>query len=472
MASALASKTPRDPCYLLILDMVPNNSQALLAVLPSKTFQNPLPKRQIASMTVMDPLSVTLANALHSGNPLADLAEGVGTRLAVDACLFIGRLRETESITLTLWRAQLRPQVWEICSGLPMAIPSAQLALTLIRQADRADEPDWQERLQQLVEAEDEGNWLAQMRSHLCIPLNTTAEIEGFILLMGQNEGSCPKLTETLEEEVACLMALALHQHHLHQQARRSIDQLRYLNQLKDDFLSTLNHELRTPLTSMMLAIRMLRRPDLTPDRKAMYLDILEQQCSRETALVNDLLTLQTIDSGSTDMTLSSINLNHFLCSLVTAQEEIFSSANLGLCLEMPQRRVTLETEPNHLTRILQELLTNARKYAEPGTVVTLLVESDSAETGNSITLKLINQGTSIQPEELPHIFDKFRRGQGVTQRAIPGTGTGLALVKGLVQQMQGQISVTSQPISQESIWQTCFTLCLPRYAPQSLAIG
>lgn len=423
-------------------------------------------------MTAMDPLTLTLSNALHNDSPLAGLAEGLGSGLGVDACLFMGRHRETEAITLTLWRFQLRPQVWQICSSLPMAIPAAQLALTLIRQADRAQESEWQEQLQQLIEAEAEGAWLAEMRSHLCIPLKTTTEIEGFILLMGQEENFCPKLTEALEEELGCLVALALHQHHLQRQARQSIEQLRYLNQLKDDFLSTLNHELRTPLTSMMLAIRMLRRPDLTPERKAMYLDILEQQCSRETALVNDLLTLQTFESGNADIIRSSVNLNHFLSSLVAAQKDTFDNANLTLSLKIPQRWITLETEPNHLTRILQELLTNARKYAEPGSVVTLWVENDTTGTSDLITLKLLNQGTSIQPEELPHIFDKFRRGQGVTQRAIPGTGTGLALVKGLVQQIQGQISVTSQPTNQESIWQTCFTLCLPQYVPQSLAIG
>ncbi|HEY9880220.1 MAG TPA: GAF domain-containing sensor histidine kinase [Leptolyngbyaceae cyanobacterium] len=452
--------------------MVPNNSQALLAVLPSKLSRDPLPRRQIAPMTAMDPLTRTLASALHHDSALADLMEGLGTRLAADACLFIGRHRETEAITLTLWRSQMRPQVWQISSGLPMANPTAHLALTLIRQADQVNEADWQERLQQLVEAEDESNWLAQMRSRLSVPLKSNAEIEGFILLMGRKKSFAPGLTEVFAEEVSCLVAIALHQHHLQQQARQSIEQLRYLNQLKDDFLSTLNHELRTPLTSMMLAIRMLRRPDLTPDRKAMYLDILEQQCSRETALVNDLLTLQSVESGGTNITLSSINLNHLLRSLVADQKETFDCANLSLSLKMPQRWISLETESTHLTRVLQELLTNARKYAEPGTVVTLLVESNSAETSTPITIKILNQGIGIQPEELPHIFDKFRRGQGVTQRAIPGTGTGLALVKGLVKQLQGQISVTSQPTAQESIWQTCFTLCLPRYVPQSLAIG
>ena len=310
------------------------------------------------------------------------------------------------------------------------------------------------------------------MRSHSITPIGASAETEGIVLLLSRQPYSGKTLHPVTAEEVGVLVALAFHQHHLHQQTRQNLEQLRYLNQLKDDFLSNLNPELRTPLTSMMLAIRMLRRPDLTPERKAMYLDILEQQCAREAGLVNDLLTLQSIEGGTSQISLSALNLNHFLRSLAAAHQDSFDQAKLTLQLNLPQRWITLETEANCLSRIFQELLANACKYADSGTTVTLSADYGPAEAPESVIIRLQSEGVGIEPEELPHIFDKFRRGQGVTQRAIPGTGTGLALAKGLVQQLQGQIFVTSQPIDQKTCWKTCFTIYLPHNAAQSISAG
>ncbi|HEY9736486.1 MAG TPA: HAMP domain-containing sensor histidine kinase [Trichocoleus sp.] len=457
--------------------MVPDNSHVLFAVATSESSPSSLlaSKRQSRGATVAGtaPFTRSLTAALYTDSPLTALAEGLGSQIGADACVFVGRHLETEAVTLVLWQAQFRPQVWQVGAGLPTlaaTAESAQLALRLIRETPQMANNEWRQSLRQLLE-EEEDCWLTRMRSHQLVPIKATAQTEGLIILMAQGNRFRRPIPAALAEELSSLVALAFHQHHLHQQAHHSIEQRRCLNQLKDDFLSTLSHELRTPLTSMMLAIRMLRRPDLTPDRKAMYLDILEQQCLRETSLVNDLLALQTLESGSTPASLLSLNLNHFLRSLLATQQESFGSANLTLQLDLPQRWVTLETEPDHLARICLELLTNARKYAQPGTTVRIAVESDSAEPG-FVVIKLLSEGAGIEPEELPHIFEKFRRGQGVTQRAIPGTGTGLALVKGLVQQMQGQISVTSQPNSQKNLWQTCFTLCLPQHGTQTVGAG
>lgn len=75
------------------------------------------------------------------------------------------------------------------------------------------------------------------------------------------------------------------------------------------------------------------------------------------------------------------------------------------------------------------------------------------------------NIGAGIQADELPHIFDTFRRGRNATKEAIPGTGTGLALVRGLMEQIEGTITITSQPLG-DSLWQTCVSLGFRRHRP------
>jgi signal transduction histidine kinase len=115
--------------------------------------------------------------------------------------------------------------------------------------------------------------------------------------------------------------------------------------------------------------------------------------------------------------------------------------------------------------RILLELLTNAGKYADPNSTISLQVRP---QANQQIQIKLSNVGSAISEEELPYIFDKFRRCQGMTQNAVAGTGLGLALVKSLVQHLNGTITASSTPVEGSQSYETCFTILLP----QNLEIG
>ncbi|HIK44517.1 MAG TPA: sensor histidine kinase, partial [Leptolyngbyaceae cyanobacterium M65_K2018_010] len=95
--------------------------------------------------------------------------------------------------------------------------------------------------------------------------------------------------------------------------------------------------------------------------------------------------------------------------------------------------------------------------YSAPATTVTLSLAPPSLQD-RVVMVKLTNWGEGIRADELPHIFDRFNRGHGATQNAIPGTGAGLALVRGLVKKMGAKIAVTSQP-GGDRLWQTSFTL-------------
>ncbi|NEQ28297.1 MAG: hypothetical protein F6K28_56805 [Microcoleus sp. SIO2G3] len=110
---------------------------------------------------------------------------------------------------------------------------------------------------------------------------------------------------------------------------------------------------------------------------------------------------------------------------------------------------------------VLLKRLTNAGKYAVADSTIHLQVRHQTSQVAEQIVLRLSNVGAAILPDELPFIFDKFRRGHGVTQQAIPGTGLGLALVKSLVAHLRGAIEATSEPRSND-LWDTCLTLTLP----------
>jgi len=249
----------------------------------------------------------------------------------------------------------------------------------------------------------------------------------------------------------------------LYEQTRRQVEELRHLNQLKDEFLSTISHELRTPLTSMSLAIRMLRQPGISPDRQQKYLEILETQCQQEIHLINDLLALQEMEEQSVEMERETFELQEFMETTTADFESQWSQKQLTLNLEIAPGVTSLETEPESIKRILAELLTNAGKFSDPQTQVKIAVESYQGEGIDGVQVAIANQGMGIQNHELETIFQKFRRGTGVTDLAIAGTGLGLALVKALVEQLGGTITVSSQPLNSGSSWETCFTLILPQ---------
>ncbi|MEK0183461.1 GAF domain-containing sensor histidine kinase, partial [Microcoleus anatoxicus] len=252
-------------------------------------------------------------------------------------------------------------------------------------------------------------------------------------------------------------------QEKLHEESTNQLEQIRKLRLIQDEFLSVVSHELRTPLTIMKLAIMMLKQADQPLQSRIKYLDILEQQCSKETDLVSDLLALKQLDAQQDPMFIVPVSLKSLIQDLAEDFEQKWTSKGLTLAQDFSKPLPRLETDKDSLHRILLELLTNAGKYSAAGTEVTLEI----SQASGSIVMKLSNFGGGISAADLPHIFEKFRRGTGITQQAIPGTGLGLALVKCLVQHLNGTIEVSSSPseiLENDPLWRTSFTLNLPQF--------
>ncbi len=260
-------------------------------------------------------------------------------------------------------------------------------------------------------------------------------------------------------------------QEKLYEQSAIQLEQLHKLKLIKDEFISTMSHELRTPLTIMKLAILMLKQAEQPSASRAKYLDILEQQCSKETALVNDLLALKQFEPQQVPISLIKIDLKRLIQDLAGDFEKKWADKELTLKVDLPQFAPCLETDPESLKRVLLELLTNAGKYSASGTAVVF----EASEVAGCIVLTVSNFGPGISAADLPHIFEKFRRGTGVTDQAIAGTGLGLALVKSLVQHLNGTIDVSSAPAKSsetDELWRTSFSLTLPQSLAELCYLG
>jgi signal transduction histidine kinase len=250
----------------------------------------------------------------------------------------------------------------------------------------------------------------------------------------------------------------------LSEKMRQQIEQLKKLNELKDDFLSSMSHELKTPMTSMKMAISMLRQniPDAMREK---YLNILEQEWHREYNLIKDLLTLQQVESGELTFNPKELNLNQIVENLsVSFTEKWHSLKGLTLKTTLSDSNLHFYADFDSLHHILSELLLNAGKYSDADTVISLAATTRHTLKGKEVEITINNYGTGIEADELPYIFDKFRRGKGVTDRAVAGTGLGLTLVKHLVEHLNGKIDVTSEAVTNSELYQTTFTVVLPQY--------
>lgn len=273
-----------------------------------------------------------------------------------------------------------------------------------------------------------------------------------------------------LVQQVANQCAIALRQSRLYQAAQAQVDELERLNGLKDDFLSTVSHELRTPMSNIKMATQMLEISlkaagmlQASPDGVHRYFQILKDECQREISLINDLLDLARLDAGSEPLIRVPVQLQ----SVIPRLAEPFTKR-----AENQQHQLTVEVAPDlppvmldlhYLERILTELFNNACKYTPPGGHIRVAAQrifpqASGQEEGDSsfLLVEVSNTGIEIPTQEYSRIFEKFYRIPKGDPWKHGGTGLGLALVKKLVERLEGQIYVTSEN------GQTTFTVQIP----------
>lgn len=292
------------------------------------------------------------------------------------------------------------------------------------------------------------------------------------------------------------------------------IEELQQLNQIKDDFLSTVSHELRSPLASIRMSIQLLQ--EILSREGALsslqnikeiesvnnYLSIISSQCEREIKLVNDLLEMQQLNAGVYTLNWTLIQLQDWIPHLLDGFETLLHEKEIQLSIDIAEPLPPIVSDSFSLNRVLIELMTNALKYTPSGESVRLRVQfhapqtvqqhwfappplnpaktnqefvamtpetSVSAASSTSpisdrphdapqptwFEIQVVNTGAEILSEDLPRIFEPFYRGQ-TTHRE--GSGMGLALVKNIVEYLEGSVSVES------SANITTFTIRLPQY--------
>lgn len=228
------------------------------------------------------------------------------------------------------------------------------------------------------------------------------------------------------------------------------------IDQMKSDFVSIASHELRTPLTSIKGYIDLIIQGsagEISSQQKE-FLQIAKNNTERLHELVKDLLDVSRIESGNIDLEVQLISIEEQIEFAVRSVTKQFEERGLSLVVDIEDDLPKVFGDPNRITQILINLLSNAYKYTpEGGASVNV------RQVGNSLQIDVIDTGLGILEEDQEKLFTRFFRADSSAVRKQAGTGLGLSITKSLVEMHGGEIWLTSE-VNQGTT--ASFTLPLP----------
>ena len=279
----------------------------------------------------------------------------------------------------------------------------------------------------------------------LCHPLQVGDRVIGAFAL--GYAGRAPRDHDMLEE-LAGRAAIALDNARLYRTVKREItrsrqaeEELQDANRRKDEFLAMLSHELRNPLAPIRNAVELMRRVGSTEQRLIMARDVIDRQVTHLARLVDELLDVSRISQGKIVLKKEPVELSKIVAHSVETVRPMIDAREQRLAVEVSARPVWLLGDFARLSQVLANLLNNAAKYTPDGGRIKL-----AAMAGEGFaTITVEDNGSGIDTELLPRVFELFVQGERGLDRSQGGLGIGLTLVKRLVELHHGRVEAHSE---------------------------
>jgi signal transduction histidine kinase/CheY-like chemotaxis protein len=245
-----------------------------------------------------------------------------------------------------------------------------------------------------------------------------------------------------------------LSEHHRSRQLEETSLRLAEASETKDRFLAVLSHELRTPLTSILGYAALVRRGKLDEDGVRRALEVIERNARLQTRLIEDLLDVSRIVSGTLRLDIRPIALGPVIEAAAGNARPAAHAKGLRLDVVTGAVTAMIAGDPVRLQQIVSNLLVNAVKFTPSGGKVEVRLE----RRGLEVQIVVQDTGVGIRGEFLPYVFERFRQDDATVARAHGGLGLGLAIVRHLVTLHDGSIHAESAGEGQGAT----FTVTLP----------
>jgi signal transduction histidine kinase len=235
--------------------------------------------------------------------------------------------------------------------------------------------------------------------------------------------------------------AVVLERSELLELRARQLQELRELDRLKTDFVSSASHELRTPITSIRGYLDILvegEAGELTEAQRG-FLEVVDRNAHRLQALVEDLLVVSRIESGRLELSVRDVDLAALSGRVAESLAPQVAQGGVRLTLHGPER-LAIAVDERRIEQVLTNIVSNAVKFTAAGGEITVTV----GEHDGGARLTVADSGIGMSAQDLDHLFEKFFRAESATEHGIPGTGLGLAICRGIVEAHGGTIAVDS----------------------------
>lgn len=236
------------------------------------------------------------------------------------------------------------------------------------------------------------------------------------------------------------------------------IQQLKELNRFRTDLLNTASHELNTPLTPLRLELHLLRSGRLGDlnERQERAVEVLDRNLQRVSGLIEDVLDVARMESGRMRIERKPMDLAKLVAEAAQTYRPAVQEAGLTLDLDL-EGPVPMEGDPDRLSQVLVNLLSNAVKFTEQGGI-TLTLRRVRRDGRPEAEVEVADTGVGLDGQQIKRLFQPFSQVHDVNRSQLGGTGLGLYICKGILQEHGGSVSVDSEGPGRG----TTFTLRLP----------
>lgn len=217
----------------------------------------------------------------------------------------------------------------------------------------------------------------------------------------------------------------------------------RAAEQMRVDFVANASHELRTPLATLIGYAETLREQadEIDPDTRERFLAVVHDEARRMQRVVEDLISLSRIEAEKFTAPTDAIDLSPLIDAALASSRRAADERGSELVRDVEPALPQIAGEGSQILQLLDNLITNALRYGDPGTPVTVSADAE----GPMVHLAVADQGEGIAPEHVKRVTERFYRVDTSRSRSLGGTGLGLSIVKHIVERHRGRLMIESE---------------------------
>jgi signal transduction histidine kinase/CHASE3 domain sensor protein len=298
------------------------------------------------------------------------------------------------------------------------------------------------------------------IRALLAVPMLREDHVIGALVVTRNAPGAFSAETIELLKSFAGQSALAIHNAKLFEELERKGRELEEASRHKSEFLANMSHELRTPLNAVLGYAELIQDGIYgdVPDKIQDVLERIQQNGRHLLGLINDVLDLSKIEAGQLTLSPIDYSMRELVLDVVSATEALAAEKRLALEVDVPADLPLGRGDERRLTQVLMNLVSNAIKFTETGSVSIRAKVEDG-----SFVVRVADTGMGIADQDLERIFGEFQQVDSSSTRKTGGTGLGLAIARRIVEMHGGRIWVESTPGAGSTFY---FTVPQPAASP------